>query len=270
MGTLPRAEWRRVARSPALTGISRRRYGSGALAEEPGAVPIEPPYKEREPYEERRAVKGTGRRRKERGAHPTMGGRPVTKQMPWYCGLASGASRGGAARGGRLRNPLGRRGLLDRRRLHGLGGRGLLGRSRLRRGGLGPGRGRLRHLARRHELLEARARTERRHGRLLHLHRLAGAWVARGPGSPNALLKHAEPRDRHLVALGHGGLDLGEYRVERSGRRLPVAQTSRERFDELGLVHECFLPYPLLSFKQLFCAHSSPSAPRTQISARQK
>jgi hypothetical protein len=86
--------------------------------------------------------------------------------------------------------------------------------------------------------LPARARTERRHGGLLHLHRLASAWVTSGPGGPNALLEHAEPGDRHLVALGHGVLDLGEYRVERSGRRLPVAQTSRERFDELGLVHE--------------------------------
>ena len=92
-------------------------------------------------------------------------------------------------------------------------------------------------LAARDHLPECGTGLEGRHRCLLHLHRFAGARVARGTRVTRPLLEDTEAGNGHPVALGDGALHLAEDRIQRSSRCFPVPQSGGERLNELGLVH---------------------------------
>ena len=184
------------------------------------------------------------RRPRRRGAHPESGGAPPLERA---CVVAGG-----------LGGLLGRRGLLDGRRLH-----GLLGRSARpswpvprRRSSSPPGSPSA--PCRGDQLLEAGARPERRHRGLLHLHRLAGARVARGSRATDALLEDTEAGDGHLVALGDRVLDLSENRVERRGRRFRSPRRAASASMSSALFTTSSSRNVAVDRQQPFCAHSMP------------
>src|SRR5262249_34393662 len=94
------------------------------------------------------------------------------------------------------------------------------------------------------EGLEVRAWPELRHRGRGHLDRRTGGGAPSSPGRAVALLEDAESRDGDLVAVGHGRLDGVEDRVQRFGRGLLVPQATRDRVDEITLVHFFHLCLP--------------------------
>src|SRR5204863_8287042 len=72
----------------------------------------------------------------------------------------------------------------------------------------------------------------------------AGGVVAGRAGGALALLEDAEPGDGHLVARGDGRLDGLEHRVHGFGRGFLVPQPSRDRVDQITLVHGSLLRFP--------------------------
>ena len=77
-----------------------------------------------------------------------------------------------------------------------------------------------------------------------HLDGRAGGRVAGRAGGPLALLEDAEPGDGHLVAARDGGLDGLEHRVHGFGGGFLVPQPSRDRVDQITLVHGSLLRFP--------------------------
>ena len=94
------------------------------------------------------------------------------------------------------------------------------------------------------ERLEVRASAELGHRGARHLDGRAGGGVAGRAGGPLALLKDAEPGDGHLVAASDGGLDGLEHRVHGFGGGFLVPQPSRDRVDQITLVHGSLLRFP--------------------------
>jgi D-alanine-D-alanine ligase len=94
------------------------------------------------------------------------------------------------------------------------------------------------------ECLEVRTGAELGHRGARHLDGRAGGGVAGRAGGPLALLKDAEPGDGHLVAAGDGGLDGLEHRVHGFGGGFLVPQPSRDRVDQITLVHGSLLRFP--------------------------
>jgi D-alanine-D-alanine ligase len=94
------------------------------------------------------------------------------------------------------------------------------------------------------ERLEVRARAELGHRGTRHLDGRAGGRVAGRAGGPLALLEDAEPGDGHLVAARDGGLDGLEHRVHGFGGGFLVPQPSRDRVDQITLVHGSLLRCP--------------------------
>jgi D-alanine-D-alanine ligase len=94
------------------------------------------------------------------------------------------------------------------------------------------------------ERLEVRASAEPGHRGTRHLDGRAGGRVAGRAGGPLALLEDAEPGDGHLVAARDGGLDGLEHRVHRFGGGFLVPQPSRDRVDQITLVHGSLLRFP--------------------------
>jgi D-alanine-D-alanine ligase len=92
--------------------------------------------------------------------------------------------------------------------------------------------------------LEVRTSAELGHRGARHLDGRAGGWVAGRAGGPLALLKDAEPGDGHLVAASDGGLDGLEHRVHGFGGGFLVPQPSRDRIDQITLVHGSLLRFP--------------------------
>ncbi len=94
------------------------------------------------------------------------------------------------------------------------------------------------------EGLEVGARAELRHRALGYLDGGPGGRVAGGASRALALLEDAEPGDGDLVASRHGRLDGLEHRVHGFGRGFPVPQSSRDRVDQITLVHSPLLRFP--------------------------
>ena len=94
------------------------------------------------------------------------------------------------------------------------------------------------------ERLEVRASAELGHRGTRHLDGRAGGRVAGRAGGPLALLEDAEPGDGHLVAARDGGLDGLEHRVHGFGGGFLVPQPSRDRVDQITLVHGSLLRFP--------------------------
>ena len=94
------------------------------------------------------------------------------------------------------------------------------------------------------ERLEVRASAELGHRGTRHLDSRAGGRVAGRAGGPLALLEDAEPGDGHLVAARDGGLDGLEHRVHGFGGGFLVPQPSRDRVDQITLVHGSLLRFP--------------------------
>ena len=94
------------------------------------------------------------------------------------------------------------------------------------------------------ERLEVRASAELGHRGTRHLDGRAGGRVAGRAGGPLALLEDAEPGDGHLVAARNGGLDGLEHRVHGFGGGFLVPQPSRDRVDQITLVHGSLLRFP--------------------------
>jgi len=94
------------------------------------------------------------------------------------------------------------------------------------------------------ERLEVRASAELGHRGARHLDGRAGGGVAGRAGGPLALLKDAKPGDGHLVAACDGGLDGLEHRVHGFGGGFLVPQPSRDRVDQITLVHGSLLRFP--------------------------
>jgi len=92
--------------------------------------------------------------------------------------------------------------------------------------------------------LEVRAGAELRHRGRWHVDGGSGGRVTGGASGALALLKDAETGDGHLVAGRHGRLNGLEYRVHGFGRRLLVPQPSRDRVDQITLVHSSLLRFP--------------------------
>src|SRR5579859_487919 len=95
-----------------------------------------------------------------------------------------------------------------------------------------------------HEGLEVRAGAELGHRGLRHLDGRAGGWVTGRASWTLALLEDAEPGDGDLVAACHRGLDGIEHRVQGFGRGFLVPQPSRDRVDQITLVHGSLLRFP--------------------------
>ncbi len=94
------------------------------------------------------------------------------------------------------------------------------------------------------ERLEVGAGAELGHRGLRHLDGRAGGRVAGRACGALALLEDAEPGDGHLVAARDGGLDGLEHRVHGFGRGFLVPQPSRDRVDQITLVHGSLLRFP--------------------------
>ena len=94
------------------------------------------------------------------------------------------------------------------------------------------------------ERLEVRTSAELGHRGARHLDGRAGGGVAGRAGGPLALLKDAEPGDGHLVTASNGGLDGLEHRVHGFGGGFLVPQPSRDRVDQITLVHGSLLRFP--------------------------
>jgi D-alanine-D-alanine ligase len=94
------------------------------------------------------------------------------------------------------------------------------------------------------EGLEVRAGAELGHRGLRHLDGGAGGGVTGRARRALALLEDAEPGDGHLVAVRDGGLDGLEHRVDGFGRGFLVPQPSRDRIDQITLVHGSLLRFP--------------------------
>jgi D-alanine-D-alanine ligase len=94
------------------------------------------------------------------------------------------------------------------------------------------------------ERLEVRASAELGHRGTRHLDGRAGSRVAGRAGGPLALLEDAEPGDGHLVAARDGGLDGLEHRVNGFGGGFLIPQPSRDRVDQITLVHGSLLRFP--------------------------
>jgi hypothetical protein len=94
------------------------------------------------------------------------------------------------------------------------------------------------------ERLEVRASAELGHRGTRHLDGRAGGGVAGRAGWPLALLEYAETGDGHLVAARDGGLDGLEHRVHGFGGGFLVPQPSRNRVDQITLVHGSLLRFP--------------------------
>src|SRR5690348_16224252 len=94
------------------------------------------------------------------------------------------------------------------------------------------------------ERLEVRSSAELGHRGTRHLDGRAGGRVAGRAGGPLALLEDAEPGDGHLVAARDGGLDGLEHRVHGFGGGFLVPQPSRDRVDQITLLHGSLLRFP--------------------------
>src|SRR6516162_7016145 len=94
------------------------------------------------------------------------------------------------------------------------------------------------------ERLEVGAGPELGHRGLGHLNDRAGGRVAGRAGGAFALLEDPESGDGDLVTVRDGGLDGFEHRVHRFGRGFLVPQPSRDRVDQLTLVHCSLLRFP--------------------------
>ena len=92
--------------------------------------------------------------------------------------------------------------------------------------------------------LEVRAGAELGHRGLRHLDGRAGGGVTGRACGALALLEDAEPGNGHLVARGDGGLDCLEHRVHGFGRGFLIPQPSRDRIDQITLVHGSLLRFP--------------------------
>jgi D-alanine-D-alanine ligase len=87
------------------------------------------------------------------------------------------------------------------------------------------------------ESLEVGAGAELGHRGLRHLDGRARGRVAGGAGWTLALLEDAEPGDGYLVTTRDGRLDRFEHRVHGFGRGFLVPQPSRDRVDQITLIH---------------------------------
>jgi D-alanine-D-alanine ligase len=87
------------------------------------------------------------------------------------------------------------------------------------------------------ESLEVGAGPELGHRGLRHLDGRARGRVAGGAGWTLALLEDAEPGDGYLVTTRDGRLDRFEHRVHGFGRGFLVPQPSRDRVDQITLIH---------------------------------
>jgi D-alanine-D-alanine ligase len=94
------------------------------------------------------------------------------------------------------------------------------------------------------ERLEVRSSAELGHRGTRYLDGRAGGRVAGRAGGPLALLEDAEPGDGHLVAARDRGLDGLEHRVHGFGGGFLVPQPSRDRVDQITLVHGSLLRFP--------------------------
>jgi D-alanine-D-alanine ligase len=94
------------------------------------------------------------------------------------------------------------------------------------------------------ERLEVRTSAELGHRGTRHLDGRAGGRVAGRAGGPLALLEDAEPGDGYLVAARDGGLNGLEHRVHGFGGGFLVPQPSRDRVDQITLVHGSLLRFP--------------------------
>jgi D-alanine-D-alanine ligase len=94
------------------------------------------------------------------------------------------------------------------------------------------------------EGLEVGTGTELGHRGLRHLDGRTRGRVAGGASGTLALLEDTEPGDGHLVTTRDGRLDGLEHRVHRFGRGFLVSQPSRDRVDQITLVHFSLLRFP--------------------------
>ena len=94
------------------------------------------------------------------------------------------------------------------------------------------------------EGLEVRAGAELGHRGLRYLDGRAGGGVAGRTSGSLALLEDAEPGDGYLVSVRDGGLDGLEHRVHGFGRGFLVPQPTRDRVDQITLVHGSLLRFP--------------------------
>src|SRR6185295_4708647 len=94
------------------------------------------------------------------------------------------------------------------------------------------------------ERLEVRSSAELGYRGTRHLDGRTGGRVAGRAGGPLALLEDAEPSDGHLVAARDGGLDGLEHRIHGFGGGFLVPQPSRDRVDQITLVHGSLLRFP--------------------------
>src|ERR1700722_14513696 len=85
--------------------------------------------------------------------------------------------------------------------------------------------------------LEVRARAELGHRRSRDLDGRAGGRVTRRAPRPLRLLEHTEAGNGDLVARGHGGLDGVQHRVHGVSGSSFAAQLTRDRVDQITLVH---------------------------------
>jgi D-alanine-D-alanine ligase len=113
---------------------------------------------------------------------------------------------------------------------------------------------------------EVGARAEPRHRAPWHLDGGPGGGVAGGASRTLALLEDAEPGDGHLVAGRDGRLDGLEHRVNGFGRGFLVPQPSRDRVDQITLVHvhSCASPTGRVGFgapRPLTCPKVGDAAP---------
>jgi D-alanine-D-alanine ligase len=94
------------------------------------------------------------------------------------------------------------------------------------------------------ESLEVGSRAELRHRAAGHLDGGPGGGVTGGASRALALLEDAESGDGDLVAGGDGRLDGLEHRVHGFRGGLLVPQPSRDRVDQITLVHIPLLRFP--------------------------
>jgi D-alanine--D-alanine ligase len=94
------------------------------------------------------------------------------------------------------------------------------------------------------ERLEVRAGAELGHRGLRHLDGGAGGRVTSRARRALAPLEDAEPGDGHLVAVRDRRLDGLEHRVDGFGCGFLVPQPSRNRVDQITLVHGSLLRFP--------------------------
>ena len=115
------------------------------------------------------------------------------------------------------------------------------------------------------EGLEVRAGAELGHRGLRHLDGRAGGRVAGRARGALALLEDTEPGDGHLVTARDSGLDGLDHRVHGFGCGFLVPQPSRDRVDQITLVHCSLLRFPHRS-RGLRCEIATSDLPESRRS----